>query len=114
MNTRLHVSNFAATMTQSDLLALFSPHGNVAEVNLPVERESGRPRGFAIVTMATPQGAQAAILALHGKEVEARRLTVTEHVTARRVLPAAGESGKAPGSVIRQNVSPWARLFGVR
>ena len=77
MNTKLYVSNLAATTTERDLQDLCSPHGNVAEVNLPVERESGRPRGCAIVTMATPQGAQAAILALNGKEVEARVLAVS-------------------------------------
>jgi RNA recognition motif-containing protein len=78
MNTKLHVGNLATTTTERELQGLFSAHGNVAEVNLAVERESGRPRGFAIVTMATPQGAQAAILALNGKELGARVLTVTE------------------------------------
>ena len=78
MNTKLYVGNLAATTTESDLQALFSPHGNVTEANLPVEQASGRLRGFAIVTMATPEGARAAILALNGKEVEARVLAVTE------------------------------------
>lgn len=89
MNTKLYVGNLAATTTEEDLLGLFSPHGNVAEVNLPIERVSGRPRGFALVTMATPQGAGAAILALNGKELEARVLTVTEHVPARKAPLAA-------------------------
>ena len=83
MNTKLYVGNLASTATEKDLQALFSPHGNVAEVNLPVERESGRSRCFAIVTMATPQGARAALLALNGKKVEARVLTVNEHVSGR-------------------------------
>ena len=78
MNTKLYVGNLASTATERDLQGLFSPHGNVAEVNLPVERESGRRRGFGVVTMATPQGAQAALLALNGKELGARVLTVTE------------------------------------
>ncbi len=78
MNTKLYVGNLAATTTERDLQALFSPHGNVAEVNLPVKGESGRPRGFGIVTMATPEGARAAILALNGNEVGARALAVTE------------------------------------
>jgi RNA recognition motif-containing protein len=87
MNTKVHVGNLADTTTGKDLEDLFSPHGNVAEVNLPVERASGWLRGFAIVTMATPQGAQAAILLLNGKEVQGHLLTVTEHVSARRVRP---------------------------
>ena len=96
MNTKLDVGNLAATTTERNLQDLFSPHGNVAQVNLAVERESGRSRGFAIVTMATPQGARAAILALHGKEVEARVLTVTEHVPASRVPAATEQKEKVP------------------
>ena len=96
MNTKLYVSNLAATTTERDLQDLCSPHGNVAEVHLPVERESCHSRGFAIVTMATPQGAQAAILALNGKEVGARVLAVTEHVPAKNVPPATGQKGKLP------------------
>jgi cold-inducible RNA-binding protein len=78
MNTKLYVGNLASTATEMDLQDLFSPHGNVAEINLPVKRASGRPRAFGVVTMATPQGARAALLALNGKELGARLLTVTE------------------------------------
>jgi cold-inducible RNA-binding protein len=97
MNNKVYVANLAATSTERDLHTLFSAHGNVAEVNLPVERENGRPRGFAIVTMATPQGATAAILGLNGKEVEARVLTVVEHIPARRGPPANAHTEKSQG-----------------
>lgn len=97
MNTKLDVGNLAPTATEKELQGWFSPHGNVAEIRLPLAGESGRSCGLALVTMATPQGARAAILALHGKEVAARVLTVTEHVPARKVPPAAGQNGKAPG-----------------
>ena len=113
MNTKLYVGNLASTATEKDLQGLFSPHGNVAEVNLPVERETGRLRGFAIVTMATPQGALAAMLALDGREAAARMLTVTEHIPARKVPFVTGQKGRIPGSVVRQNASDSLRLFGV-
>ena len=112
MNTKLYVANIAATTTERDLQNLCSPHGNVAEVHLPLERESGRPRGFAIVTMATPEGARSATLALNGKEVEGRVLTVAEHVLTRKVPPATGQKGKVPESISRQKVSPFSRLLG--
>ncbi|HWX23369.1 MAG TPA: RNA-binding protein [Candidatus Binatia bacterium] len=111
MNTKLHVANLAASTTERKLQDLFSPHGNVAEVNLQVERENGQPRGFAIVTMATPQGAQAAILALNGKEAEARILTVIGHIPTKKVLPANGQ--KVPGSARRRNGSASPPFFGV-
>lgn len=97
MNTKLHVGNLAATTTALDLQGLFSAYGNVAEINLSTEPEAGRAHGFAIIVMATPQGAQAAMLALNGKEVQARVLMITEHVSARKVLPATGQKGIAPG-----------------
>jgi cold-inducible RNA-binding protein len=78
VNTKLHVSNLSPTATEADLQGLFSEHGNVAEVNLPLDRYSRRPLGFALITMATPQGALAAIQALNGKDVGARILTVKE------------------------------------
>jgi RNA recognition motif-containing protein len=112
MNTKLHVGNLATTTTEKDLHILFSAHGNVAEVNLPLERASGRPQGFCIVTMATPQGAQAAILALHGKEVAGRVLAVTEHVFAKMVPPATGPNATTH-SAAKQNGSVFRRLFGV-
>ncbi len=57
MNIRLYVDNLAATATYKDLMDLFSAHGNVVEVNLPVDRANGRPRGFGFITMVTPEGA---------------------------------------------------------
>jgi multiple RNA-binding domain-containing protein 1 len=96
MNTKLYVGNLAITATEKVLQSLFSPYGNVAEVHLTTERGIGPLGSFAVVTMATPHGAQAAISALNGKEVEARVLTVTEHVTARRMPPAAAQKESVP------------------
>jgi len=78
MNTKLYVGNLAFSMTEQELQTLFSAHGPVNEVHVPMDRESGRPRGFAFVTMSTPEAAQAAILALNGKEIASRALTVNE------------------------------------
>jgi len=78
MNTKLCVNNLAATTTYHELMDLFSAHGNVAEVNIPVDRANGRPRGYGLVTMATTEGARAAIQALNGKEIGTHVLTVSE------------------------------------
>ncbi len=78
MNTKVYIDNLAAVTTERDLTELFSPYGNVVEVNIPVDRINGRPRGFGFVTMATPEGARAAIRALHGKEIGTHNLIVSE------------------------------------
>ena len=76
LNNKLHIDNLARTTTYQELLDLFSVHGNVAEINLPVDRTSGCPSGSGFVTMATPEGARSAILALHGKEIATHTLSV--------------------------------------
>ena len=78
MNSKLFVGNLAFSATENDLEDLFSQHGPVTEVNLMLDRATGRPRGFAFVTMATPEAAQAAITALNGASFEGRNLTVNE------------------------------------
>jgi cold-inducible RNA-binding protein len=78
MNTKVHVGNLSDATTEHDLRNLFSAYGNVAEVNVPKERPSGRSRGFGFVTMATPEGAQSAIQALNGKAIGTNTVSVSE------------------------------------
>jgi RNA recognition motif-containing protein len=76
MNTKLFVGNLSFNTTENDLQDAFAAHGTVTEANLMMDRTSGRPRGFAFVTMATPEEAQKAIDALNGKALDGRSLTV--------------------------------------
>jgi len=78
MNTKLFVGNLSFDVTENDLQDLFVAFGPVTEVNLMTDRSTGRSRGFAFVTMATPEGAQAAIQGMAGKDVKGRALTVNE------------------------------------
>ena len=78
MNTKVYVDNLAAATTENELKNLFSAHGNVVDVNIAVDRASHKPRGFGFVTMVTPEGARAAIRALHGKEMGTHNLIVSE------------------------------------
>ena len=78
MNSKLYVGNLPFDTTENDLQDLFAAFGPVTEVNLVTERDTGRSRGFAFVTMATPEGAQAAVTGLAGKDIKGRNLTVNE------------------------------------
>jgi RNA recognition motif-containing protein len=78
MNTKLYVGNLSFDTTENDLQDAFAPFGPVTEVNLIMDRMSGRSRGFAFVTMATPEGAQAAIAGMAGKSLKGRNVTVNE------------------------------------
>src|SRR5208337_447333 len=97
MNTKLYVGNLSFDTTENDLQDLFAAHGPVSEVNLITDRMSGRSRGFAFVTMASPEGAQAAIQALGGKEIGGRALTVNEARPMENRPPGGGGGGRGYG-----------------
>ena len=78
MSTKLYVGNLSFDATESDLRELLGAHGPVNEINIVMDRETGRPRGFGFVTMNTEEGAKAAIAALNGKDWKGRALTVNE------------------------------------
>jgi cold-inducible RNA-binding protein len=92
MGNRLFVGNISFRATQDMLRSEFGAFGEVADVYLPMDRETGRMRGFAFVTMATDQGAQAAIAGMNGKPLEGRPLVVNEA----RPAPAGGGGGDRP------------------
>ena len=75
-NSKLFVGNISFNTTENDLQDTFAAHGTVTEANLMTDRVTGRPRGFAFVTMSTPEEAQAAINALNGAQMDGRALTV--------------------------------------
>ena len=58
MSTKLFVGNLSFKTTENDLQEAFAAHGTVVEANLMMDRMSGRSRGFAFVTMSTPEEAQ--------------------------------------------------------
>ncbi|MFM2166072.1 MAG: hypothetical protein RIS79_443 [Verrucomicrobiota bacterium] len=78
MNTKMYVGNLPFSATQEDIQALFSQYGSVTDVFLPMDRVSGRPRGFAFVTMGTPEEMTAAINGLNGQEFGGRKLGINE------------------------------------
>ncbi len=92
MSARLFVGNLSFNTTQNQLQDLFGAHGNVVEVDVVMDRFSGRPRGFGFVTMETKEAADAAVQALNGKEVDGRALTVNE-ARPREERPRSGGGG---------------------
>jgi len=78
MSTKLFVGNLSFNTTQEQLQDLFAAHGNVIEVDVIMDKFSGRPRGFGFVTMESKEAADAATQALNGKEIDGRALTVNE------------------------------------
>ena len=75
---KIYVGNLNYNTMEDTLRNLFAEHGAVEEVHIPTDRDSGRPRGFAFVTMPNQNEGQAAIAAVNGQELDGRVLNVNE------------------------------------
>jgi RNA recognition motif-containing protein len=78
MSKKLYVGNLSYSVTSRDLEQMFSAYGSVTSATLITDRDSGRSKGFGFVEMGNDKEAQAAISALHGKDVDGRALVVNE------------------------------------
>jgi RNA recognition motif-containing protein len=96
MSTKLYVGNLSYNVTENDLQDLFAQYGTVTEVNLMLDRASGKSRGFAFVTMETKEMADAATAAVNGKDMDGRNLTVNE-ARPREERPSRGGGGGGGG-----------------
>lgn len=75
---KIYVGNLSFQATEDQLRDLFGAHGEVDDVAIISDRETGRSRGFGFVTMSSDDQAKAAIEAVNGTEHEGRTLTVNE------------------------------------
>ncbi|MFV1957916.1 MAG: RNA recognition motif domain-containing protein [Planctomycetota bacterium] len=73
---KLYVGNLSFNSTEDDIRAAFAAHGSVSSVNVIMDRDTGRPRGFAFVEMDTDADAQTAMQALDGRDLDGRNLKV--------------------------------------
>ena len=96
MDAKMYVGNLSYDVTQEELQALFEAHGAVSDVFIVKDRESGRPRGFAFVTMETKESMDAAIEALNGADFMGRNLAINE-ARPREERPSGGGGGGGYG-----------------
>lgn len=87
----IYVGNLSYQVTQDDILAVFREYGTVKQVQVPTDRETGRPRGFCFVEMGTEEEETAAIDALDGAEWMGRNLKVN------KAKPREDRGGARPG-----------------
>jgi RNA recognition motif-containing protein len=92
MAKKLYVGNLPFSATREDLTELFSQAGEIAEVTIITDRDSGRSKGFGFVEMATEEGAQEAIKRFNGFTLDSRPLTVNE-ARPREERPRGGGFG---------------------
>ena len=74
----IYVGSLPYEVTEEDLREEFGAFGEVASVNIITDRDSGRPKGFGFVEMASKSEAEAAIAGLNGKTLKERTIVVNE------------------------------------
>lgn len=74
----LFVGNLPFTATEDELRDLFSAFGEVQQVRIMTDRDTGKSRGFAFVEIADDEAAAKAVADLNGKEYGGRALTINE------------------------------------
>ena len=90
--SKMYVGNLPFSASEDELRDAFGQFGPVSEVSLVMDRETGRPRGFAFVTMGSKEAMEAAIRGLDGKDFGGRNLTVNE-ARPREERPSFGGGG---------------------
>jgi RNA recognition motif-containing protein len=78
LNKKLYVGNLPFTISEGEIRTLFEGYGPVDSVSVIMDRETGRPRGFAFVEMKEDAGATSATAGLNGHNVGGRALRVNE------------------------------------
>ncbi len=75
---KMYVGNLSFQTTKQELESAFSQYGSVTDVHIPEDRETGRPRGFAFVTMDSKSAMVDAIKGMDGNDLDGRNLKVNE------------------------------------
>ena len=96
MTQKIYVGNLPFSATEEEVEALFSAHGEVVSCALPIDRETGRPRGFGFVEMSSDDAAKA-IKTLDGQMFGGRQLRVNEARPRERAGGGGGDGGFSRG-----------------
>jgi RNA recognition motif-containing protein len=93
---KLYVGNLSYSVTAKALEEMFSQFGEVEDVHVPTDRSTGRPRGFAFVTMPNAAEAQKAIAEVSGKQIDGRAVEVNEARPRKDEGGGGGGDGRGP------------------
>lgn len=74
----IYIGNLPYNTSEDDLRDLFSAHGEVSSVNIIIDRDSGRSKGFGFVEMPDKAQAESAINAINQTDVSGRSVRVNE------------------------------------
>ena len=95
-NSKLYVGNLSFNTSEGELRSHFEQFGSVTDTYVAMDKMTGRPRGFAFVTMGTADEAKSAAEKLNGTDLGGRQLTVNE-ARPKEERPGGGFGGGGGG-----------------
>ena len=95
-NSKLYVGNLSFNTTEGELRSHFEQFGSVTDTYVAMDKMTGRPRGFAFVTMGTGDEAKQAAEKMNGVDLGGRQLTVNE-ARPKEERPGGGFGGGGRG-----------------
>ena len=95
-NSKLYVGNLSFNTTEDELRSAFSQFGSVTDLYVAMDKMTGRPRGFAFVTMGTADESKLATEKMNGTDLGGRQLTVNE-ARPKEERPGGGFGGGGRG-----------------
>ena len=90
MGAKLFVGGLSYDATEDELREIFSAHGNLKDVHIATDKETGRSKGFAFVTFSSKKEGTSAIKELNDTEIHSRKITVQES------KPSGGRGRRRP------------------
>ena len=103
MSNKLYIGNLSYSVRDDDLHQQFSPFGQVQSAKVMMERDTGRSKGFGFVEMSSGSEAEAAIQAMHAKNMGGRDLTVNIARPMEARPPRSGGYGGGYGDARRNS-----------
>ncbi|MEO0413661.1 MAG: RNA-binding protein [Verrucomicrobiota bacterium] len=100
---KLYMGNLPFSFSEADLREVLEPFAPIVDVHLPIDRETGNPRGFAFVTLSSRELGEQAIEALNGAEIGGRNARVSEAEERRPQNNRGGDRGGYGGGGDRDN-----------
>ena len=91
---KLFIGNLSQDTTDGDLRGALAEHEPILEIHRPTDRESGKPRGFAFVTFASPEEGMKAMETINGLKLDGRELRADEAVDRSSGGPQAARPGR--------------------
>lgn len=89
---KLYIGNLSYDTAEAELREFLAQYEPIVDLHMPIDRETGRPRGFAFVTLSSRELGEAAVAQLDGADLGGRNLRVRE-AEERRSVPGGGGGG---------------------